>query len=521
MPIEGPLRELGIHDVFQLLDLGRKTGVLRVTSELRHNAGTISFEGGAIIFAEIRSNPHPLGALLLRTGKITEADLERARDMQERQGDGRRLGEILVSLGALTPRELERQVRFQIEEVVFEVMSWREGYFSFSEGTPTELPTDAVVRIPTEALLMEGARRIDEWSRIEGRIPHLGVVPMLAPPQEASEGELDLLPPEWEMLAMINGARDVRAIASELGRSDFEVAKTLFGLESAGVIVLADPGTTKRERTTLAGDLAELVARAEDAVARRDLEQARDLAQQAAGVHPHDPTVHLLLGRIALASGRGADAVEELRRALRLDPLAAAAHRVLGYALAATGRFGEAAEQWDQWERLAGHSETELALLDEAQRAQAAAHLEAAQRAATNDPGVAQALAMARGGGTEESGAAAQEGRGTEALIEPEPIAPAAQPLEEARVFAGLEGAQEGLLLLDASGRVLGGALKDSGGRDVTDAVAAYLAGVSQEAARTVKLLGLGKWTGLAAEGHHGHVHLAAPTSHALLLVVP
>src|SRR5882672_4238004 len=278
MPIEGPLRELGIHDVFQLLDLSRKTGVLRVTSELRHNAGTISFEGGAIIFAEIRSNPHPLGALLLRTGKIGEADLERARDMQERQGDGRRLGEILVSLGALTPRELERQVRFQIEEVVFEVMSWREGYFSFSEGTPTELPTDAAVRIP-----------------------HLGVVPMLAPPQQASEGELDLLPPEWEMLAMINSVRDVRAIASELGRSDFEVAKTLFGLESAGVIVLADPGTTKRERTTLVADLAELVARAEDALARRDLEEARGVAEQAAGVHPHDPAVHLLLGRIALA----------------------------------------------------------------------------------------------------------------------------------------------------------------------------------------------------------------------------
>src|SRR6266480_435290 len=356
MPIEGPLRELGIHDVFQLLDLSRKTGVLRVTSELRHNVGTISFEGGAIIFAEIRSNPHPLGALLLRTGKIGEADLERARDMQERQGDRRRLGEILVSLGALTPRELERQVRFQIEEVVFEVMSWREGYFSFSEGPPTEVPTDAAVRIPTEALLMEGARRIDEWSRIEGRIPHLGVVPMLAPPQEAGDGE-----------------RDVRAIASELGRSDFEVAKTLFGLESAGVIVLADPGTTKRERTTLAGDLAELVARAEDAVARRDLEQARDLAQQAAGVHPHDPTVHLLLGRIALASGRGADAVEELRRALRLDPLAVAAHRVLGYALAATGRFGEAVEQWDQWERLAARSDTELAQLDEVRRAKAAA----------------------------------------------------------------------------------------------------------------------------------------------------
>src|SRR5207244_2689630 len=98
--------------------------------------------------------------------------------------------------------------------------------------------------------------------------------------------------------------------------------------------------------------------------------------------------------------------------------------------------------------------------------------------------------------------------------------APAAEPLVEARVFACLEGAEEGLLLLDASGRVLGGALKNSQGQDVTDAVAAYLAGVSQEAARTTKLLGLGKWTGVAAEGRLGHVHLTAPTGDALLLVV-
>src|SRR5690349_8694736 len=153
MAIEGPLKELGIHDVFQLLDLSRKTGALRVTSELRHNAGTIYFEDGVIVFATIRSNPHPLGGLLLRTGKITEADLERARDMQQRQGDKRRLGEILVGLGAITARELQRQVRFQIEEVVFEMMSWQEGYFSFSEGEHTDLPAGTQERVPVEALL--------------------------------------------------------------------------------------------------------------------------------------------------------------------------------------------------------------------------------------------------------------------------------------------------------------------------------------------------------------------------------
>ena len=86
-------------------------------------------------------------------------------------------------------------------------------------------------------------------------------------------------------------------------------------------------------------------------------------------------------------------------------------------------------------------------------------------------------------------------------------------------MFAGLEGANEGLLLIDGAGRVLGGALKDKAGTDVTDAVAAYLAGVSQEAARTAKLLGLGAWSGLAAEGKLGHVHLTPPTGEALLLV--
>ena len=374
MAIEGPLRELGIHDVFQLLDLSRKTGALRVTSELRHNAGTINFEEGVIVFASIRSNPHPLGGLLLRTGKITEADLERARDMQQRQGDKRRLGEILVSLGAITARELQRQIRFQIEEVAFEIMSWQEGYFSFSEGELTDTPADALVRIPVEALLMEGARRIDEWSRIEKRIPHLGVVPTLAPP--ATEGgELDLLPGEWEVLALIDGQRDVRGVAGELGRSDFDIAKTLFGLESAGVIILHDPGSGPRGRAGPAGDLAELVARGEAALEARDLDGARAAAEQAGQLHAHEPAVHLLLGRIALAGGQAAGAADELRRALRLDPLCVPALRFLGYALVAIGHFGEAVESWDQWERLAARTESELVHGEAVKGARAAAQV--------------------------------------------------------------------------------------------------------------------------------------------------
>ena len=390
MAIEGPLKELGIHDVFQLLDLSRKTGALRVTSDLRHNAGVIHFQDGAVVYAEIRSNPHPLGGLLLRTGRIAEGDLERARDMQQRGGDPRRLGEILVGIGAITARELERQLRFQIEEVVFEVMSWNEGYFSFSEGEQAAAPPqdEAGIRIPVEALLMEGARRIDEWSRIEDRIPHLGVVPTLAPSPPVAEGaahtagELDLLPPEWEVLALIDGVRDIRALGKELGRSEFDIAKTVFGLESAGVILLVEPraegadsGVSGRRRPgqSVGGEVEALIAHAEDALRAKDFEAARGLASQAANLQPHDPLVHLLLGRIHVAAGRPPAAVEELRRALRVDPLCAPAHRLLGFALTGVGRFREAIESWSQWERLASRAEGEEAHLDEVRRAREAA----------------------------------------------------------------------------------------------------------------------------------------------------
>ena len=189
MAIQGPLRELGIHDVFQLLDLGRKTGVLRISSSLRQNEGTIWFHDAAVVAAAIQSNPHPLGSALLKAGKIREEDLSRACTQQE-QGDGRRIGEILVASGALSARELRRQVRAHIEDVVFTMLGWSEGYFVFEECPAETIPRETDLRISVEHLLLEGARRIDEWSRIQTRLSHLGVVPRLAPPTSNEPGSL-------------------------------------------------------------------------------------------------------------------------------------------------------------------------------------------------------------------------------------------------------------------------------------------------------------------------------------------
>ena len=349
MAIEAPLRELGIHDVFQLLDLSRKTGSLRVTSALRDNEGVVHFESGRVVSASIRTNPHPLGAMLVRAGKISEGDLDRARAAQASRTDGKRLGELLVEAGCLTWRELERQVRLQIETVVFELMSWQEGFFSFVEGKASDVSTEAVARISTESLLMEGARRIDEWARIAHKIPSLALVPVLAPIDEDHPSLLDLLPNEWEMLAMIDGQSDLRGIANRLGRSEFDVAKIAYGLLSTGII---DVRTIERPvmMEPMAGDdPGPHIDMARVALRESRLDDALAASMLAVRAAPTRADVQLLVARALMRLDREGEALDALRRAAQLEPRNPEVLLAIGAAAARAAGMDQAILSWQRY----------------------------------------------------------------------------------------------------------------------------------------------------------------------------
>jgi hypothetical protein len=317
MPIEGPLRELGIHDVFQLLDLSRKTGMLRVSSELREDEGVVFFDGGRVVQASIRSKAMPMELALLQAGRVTESDLASARAQAVNGRASRDVVELLVESGALTRKELERQLRLQIESVVFDLMSWREGFFSFEERSREDMPRDARITVSTESLLMEGARRIDEWSRIAEIIPNVTVIPELAPVQADRDGAmLDLLPHEWQVLTMIDGDRDVHAIAAALGRDEFEVAKIAYGLATTGIIGVRVP-----TRASQALDVSAVESR---------LDAARALTR----------------------AGRTVEALDELRRAVQEDPLTPRVHLDFAFAAARCGDFVSAQGSWEHVLRL-------------------------------------------------------------------------------------------------------------------------------------------------------------------------
>ena len=350
MAIEGPLRELGIHDVFQLLDLSRKTGALRVTSDLRDDEGVVLFDGGRVIHASVRSHPTSIERILRQAGKVSDADLTLAGGLGPAPGEG--LGDRLVRAGVITQRELERQLRLAIESVVFELLSWQEGFFSFEERAVADVPLDARIRISTESLLMEGARRIDEWSRIADKVPHLSVVPMLAPVEDDRASVLDLLPHEWEVLMMIDASRDLRGIAAALGRSEFEIAKIAYGLVSTGVVEL-NQAQTARPSAEAALGAEPALERARSALQGRRAEEALSNARAALAADPASTEARLLASRALNRLARYGDAVDELRRAVQSDPLTPAVHLDLGFAAVRVGDFANAHASWEHYLRLA------------------------------------------------------------------------------------------------------------------------------------------------------------------------
>jgi cytochrome c-type biogenesis protein CcmH/NrfG len=350
MAIEGPLAELSIQDVLQLLELAHKTGLLTVRSDRLNDEAIVHFTRGAIVFAVRRRSTRRLGQLLIRAGRLTQRELDRALELQ-RGNPSQRLAEILLEMGSVGEEELERQLRFQMEETIYELMPWTDGYFKFEERSDLS-EQRLLARVRVESLLMEGARRIDEWTRLETKVSGPEAIPMLAEESGRELTPLELRADEWEVLAEIDGQRDIRQLAADLGRSAFDVAKTVYGLVSTGVLEVAEQQGRMPELQMQSAmtDIAALLADG-----RAD--EAQKLASQLETSYPERAELAILSGRTLVAQNRMRAATESFARAVGIDPLSAEAHYLLGFAAVRTGELERATRAWETFLRLAPNGE--------------------------------------------------------------------------------------------------------------------------------------------------------------------
>jgi Flp pilus assembly protein TadD len=343
MAIRGSLKEASLPDVLQLLAMGKKTGCLSVTH--RNNFGSIYFDKGKIAYAAIVNRRDRLGDILVKSGVISQAQLDEGIAAQAHERD-KRLGEILVVRQIISREELHRQIRLQIEEAVFFLFTWTQGTFNFEADIRPE-EQDFLVSINPESLLLEGARRVDEWSLIEKKVPGFDIVFELDRKRLAESGAA-LTAEQEQVVPLIDGRRDVTALVDETGMVEFEVGKALYGLVTAGflhrvgkstkAVEVDAPDARVEEHRNLgvafykAGMLDECV---------REFRRVLDL-------RANDTHARFNLGMVHVRQGKFADAVADYHELSHSRTAKPAVFHNLALALEQLGRVAEAREALDE-----------------------------------------------------------------------------------------------------------------------------------------------------------------------------
>lgn len=252
MGLEGTLKVFSLTEIFQMLGLQRKTGILSVEGE--DDSITISFLGGAVVAAEsaARRLDNRLGNLLLRAGYVTEDQLARVLAMQ--RDTRQRLGFLLVREGLVEPAELREALRLQIARIVYSAFRWPDGRFHFTQEGTVDYDADHMAPVATETVLMEAAQIVDEWPLLEKKVGSLSSVYRRAPGVErlnlvvnqknTPEGTLSVSKSEAETWRWIDGRRSVGDIMERAFLSDFEVMKGTVDLLSRNLI---EPGRVEDE----------------------------------------------------------------------------------------------------------------------------------------------------------------------------------------------------------------------------------------------------------------------------------
>lgn len=249
-----------------------------------------------------------------------------------RLADGPREGQIYLQEGQIVHAALEDLAG---EEAVYALAMWRQGEFRFDVGD--KAPRQTIQKSNT-SLLMEAARRLDEWRVLSKKIPSVDLVPEFVIP-ENREGQINLNTMEWLLLSKIDGRRSVRTIATATGLSAFDAAKLLYGLVATGLIRLKEPSGVGPVRPVLPDPLppatpevppllarlvrvqdecVALLGPAGESVVQRHVQRARTEIESGAGVEAVEGAVQQIARAAAVLKGSAvADAVLGLLKGLR------------------------------------------------------------------------------------------------------------------------------------------------------------------------------------------------------------
>lgn len=251
--ITGDLGLCGIANLLQLLSTSEAHGLLSISSGPDRKVIGFTPEGIRLLEGVRRTNP--LGEILLRTRKITPAQLEEI--LIEQRLSRRRMGDLLAERGILTKEGLDIALREQAAEEIYELFTWTEAVFEFSETL--ELPPGAsqnplagvVLDANIVSIMIEAARRLDELARIREVLRDFRlVVEQVEIPMSLDDPGLDPMAVE-DILPLVDGSRTVDQIIESSLYPKFTVLRTVYALAQRGVVKIRQSSEGQRPQTVI------------------------------------------------------------------------------------------------------------------------------------------------------------------------------------------------------------------------------------------------------------------------------
>lgn len=239
MALEGNVKDFGLSEIFQLIAIQKKSGLLSVSGDQNM---AIFFRDGAIISTRDRRSIayDPLKDYLLKYGFINRSEMNNLQRIQvETKLD---LTDILISENYFTPEELSAIFNEQIQESIQEVLSWPKSYYTFIGGNNVLQGVTSFAAIKVEGILMESMRRIDEFPELQRIFPSEKM--LLRRQDEAEEKQTELERHEAAIYELLEYERSLGELISHARMARFCTYETCKNLLEKGLLeILSEPAS--------------------------------------------------------------------------------------------------------------------------------------------------------------------------------------------------------------------------------------------------------------------------------------
>ena len=230
MALEGSIKEFGLADILQLIQIQKKTGILKISS--KKDEVNIYFIDGGIV--DVRSNKMPaynrLEDILLKKEVISKDDIKNLEGSKKKDNI-----KIFLKKGLVSREVFYLAVESLVIDTLVYLFTWKEGTYEFISKTVPQTFTIVDSPLDTQHILMEVMRFVDELLIIEGKVDMDLVY------EKSSIIDISSLSPvEYSVYTHIDGKKDISMLINETSMEYSETVRALISLDDKQVIQRSD-----------------------------------------------------------------------------------------------------------------------------------------------------------------------------------------------------------------------------------------------------------------------------------------